>query len=98
VSEEKQEEQLVAMKIDRPNLERLVTEWSGMRGLSEFMWQLLKVNTRGETAYLVSVNGRNPFHELANGQRIITGSTLRHLYNYGAPGPGMFWFPIYRRT
>jgi len=91
-------EQQVAMKIDRANLERLTTEWPGMRGLSEFMYQLLYINTRGESAYLLSLNGKNPFHGHDLRARIITGSTLREQYNYGVPARGMFWFPVYRRT
>jgi hypothetical protein len=86
------------MKIDRGNLERLTTEWPGMRGLSEFMFQLLHTNPRGESAYLISTNGKNPFHKISEGKKIITGSTLREQYNYGPLPGGMFWFPIYRRT
>lgn len=92
-------DQLVAMRLNRENLEKLLTEWPGMRGISEFVYQLLYVNTKGETAYLISVNGKNPFHELQKGRRIIAGSTLRELYNYsGGPAQGMYWFPVYRRT
>jgi hypothetical protein len=86
------------MKIDRANLERLTGEWPGMRGIADFMYQLLYTNPRGESAYLISENGGNPFHNISKEKRIITGSVLREQYTYGALPGGMFWFPIYRRT
>lgn len=90
--------QLVAMKIDRANLDRLFTEWPGMKGVSEFVYQLVYINARGETVYFISVNGKNPFHGDDVRSRIITGSVLRDRYTYGVTDNGMFWFPIYRRT
>lgn len=91
-------QQLVAMKIDRDNLEKLFTEWPYIKGMSEFVYQLVYVSSRGETVYLLSKNGSNPFSEIDLRSRIITGSVLRERYTYGTPGHGMFWFPVYSRT
>jgi hypothetical protein len=91
-------EQLVAMKIDRGNLERLFNSWPSMRGVSEFVYQLVYVSARGETVYLIAENGKNPFTGQNLRGRILVGSDLRRLYTYGAPALGTFWFPIYRRT
>ena len=91
-------DQLVAMKIDRENLERLFTEWPYIKGMSEFVYQLVYVSSRGETVYLLSTNGNNPFSGSDLKSRIITGSVLRQQYTYGTPAHGMFWFPVYRRT
>ena len=68
-------DQLVAMKIDRENLERLFTEWPYIKGMSEFVYQLVYVSSRGETVYLLSTNGNNPFSGSDLKGRIITDRT-----------------------